>query len=70
MLTTFVLYNTFKGIIFHKKHLWLSISRDHFTFIELNWIEWGLKSYQHILDYLMTFPVLMKEKDLRIIQTD
>ena len=35
-----------------------------------NWIELGLKSYQHILGYLMTFPVLLVEEDLRIIQTE
>ena len=35
----------------------------------LNW-KWCLKSYQHILGYLMTFPVLLVEENLRIIQTE
>ena len=33
-------------------------------------IEWVFKSFQHILGYLMTFPVLLVEEDLRIIQTE
>ena len=32
-------------------------------------IEWGLKSFQHILGYLKTFLVLLFEEDLRVIQT-
>ena len=38
--------------------------------VKLNWIEWGLKSFQHILGYLMTFPVLLVEEGLGIIQTE
>jgi hypothetical protein len=36
-----------------------------------NLTELGLKSYQHIIlvGYLMTFPFLLVEKDLKIIQT-
>ena len=30
----------------------------------------GLKSYQHNLGYLITFPVLLVEEDLRIIETE
>ena len=33
-------------------------------------VEWCLKSYQHILGYLMTFSVLLVEEDLRIIQIE
>ena len=32
--------------------------------------EWRFKSFQHISGYLMTFPVLLVEEDLRIVQTE
>ena len=34
-----------------------------------NLTELGLKSYHHIIGYLITFPFLLVEKDLKIIQT-
>ena len=34
------------------------------------YIAWGLKSYQHIFGYLMTFPAVLVEEDLRIFLTE